>query len=93
MQSITAGGIVRIASEPIPAAPAPKPSAAPPGRRLGKGLKTAPIQRDRCGTRAGWMAHQYHSEEPCEPCEPCAAAHREYHREYARTHRAKRGKR
>ena len=88
MQSITAAGTVRLVAPKPPTGPVTAVPAI--DRRTRKprliGPKNAPQQRDKCGTRAGWLAHQYYHELPCEGC---AAAHADYHREYDRAHRAK----
>jgi hypothetical protein len=87
MQSITAAGVVRSGGlKGSGAAPAVVVSKI--DRRTRKPRRTdpksEPVIRKRCGSRAGWMAHQYYHETPCDGC---AEAHADYHREYSRTHK------
>jgi hypothetical protein len=88
MQSITAAGIVRTGTPNSPPAAGSSPVPIDGRTRRPRRItpKSPPQQREKCGSRAGWLAHQYYHEDPCEPC---AGAHRDYHREYYRTHYAK----
>ena len=42
-------------------------------------VKYPPVQRDTCGTNAGYATHKYRDETSCEPCRE---ANNEYQRAY-----------
>jgi hypothetical protein len=89
MQSITAAGTVRTGTPDSSRATLPSTPTPIDGRRRRprrSAPKAPPQQREKCGSRRGWLAHQYYHEDPCEGC---ATAHADYHREYYRTHYAK----